>query len=96
MHMLITYDVATSTDGGQKRLRRVAKICLDYGQRVQFSVFECQINPAQYVELKNRLGQEIDPDTDSLRFYNLGSTWDQRVEHLGAKNSVNPSGPLIV
>ncbi|MFZ4681586.1 MAG: CRISPR-associated endonuclease Cas2 [Terrimicrobiaceae bacterium] len=96
MHLLVTYDVATSTDGGQKRLRRVAKICLDYGQRVQFSVFECQINPAQYVELKNRLGREIDPDKDSLRFYNLGATWDQRVEHLGAKNSFDPGGPLVV
>jgi CRISPR-associated protein Cas2 len=96
MHVLITYDVATSSDGGQKRLRRVAKICLDYGQRVQFSVFECQMNPAQYVELKNRLGKEIDSLKDSLRFYNLGATWDQRVEHVGAKSSFNPSGPLVV
>ncbi len=96
MHLLITYDVATSTDGGQKRLRRVAKICLDYGQRVQFSVFECQVDPAQYVDLKSRLSKEIDSEKDSLRFYNLGATWDQRVEHLGAKASFNPSAPLIV
>lgn len=96
MHLLITYDVATSTEGGQKRLRRVAKICLDYGQRVQFSVFECQINPVQYVELKSRLSKEIDSAIDSLRFYNLGAAWDQRVEHIGAKASFDPSAPLIV
>lgn len=96
MHVLITYDVATSSEGGQKRLRRVAKICLDYGQRVQFSVFECQVDPARYVELKNRLEKAIQTDKDSLRFYNLGSTWNQRVEHVGVKSSFDPSSPLIV
>jgi CRISPR-associated protein Cas2 len=96
MHVLITYDVATSSEGGQKRLRRVAKICLDYGQRVQFSVFECQVDPGRYVELKNRLEKAIQTDKDSLRFYNLGSTWNQRVEHVGVKSSFDPSSPLIV
>lgn len=96
MHVLITYDVATSSEGGKKRLRRVAKICLDYGQRVQFSVFECQVDSARYVELKNRLEKAIETSKDSLRFYNLGSTWDQRVEHVGVKSSFDPSSPLIV
>lgn len=96
MQVLITYDVATSSEGGTKRLRQVAKICLDYGQRVQFSVFECQVNPAQYVEMKQRLEKVIDDKIDSLRFYNLGAAWDQRVEHIGTKTSFDPSGPLII
>lgn len=96
MQLLITYDVATSTEGGQKRLRRAAKICLDYGQRVQNSVFECEIDPARFVELKKRLLEIIDLQHDSLRFYNLGSHWDGRVEHFGTKPSFNPKGTLIV
>lgn len=96
MHLLITYDVATSSDGGQRRLRRVAKVCLDYGQRVQFSVFECQVDTAQYTRLKQRILNEIDRQKDSVRFYNLGSEWDRRVEHFGMKASFNPEGPLIV
>lgn len=96
MQVLITYDVATSSDGGARRLRRVAKICLDYGQRVQFSVFECQMNSAQYVEMKTRLAREIDETQDSLRFYILGSSWDQKVVHLGVKSSFDPSGPLVL
>ena len=96
MQLLITYDVATSTVGGEKRLRRAAKICLDYGQRVQNSVFECEIDPARYVELKKRLCDVIDNEHDSLRFYNLGSHWDRRVEHFGARPSFNPHGTLIV
>lgn len=96
MQLLITYDVATSTEGGQRRLRRVAKVCLDYGQRVQNSVFECQIDPAQFVELKKRLFSIVDLEHDSLRFYNLGADWDRRVEHHGVKPSMDPNGPLIV
>ena len=92
MQLLITYDVATSTDGGERRLRRVAKVCLDYGQRVQNSVFECEINPAQLVELKARLFEIVDLDHDSLRFYNLGADWNRRVEHFGAKPSFDPRG----
>ena len=96
MHLLVTYDVNTTTPEGRTRLRRVAKICLDYGQRVQNSVFECQVEPAQYVELKAHLLKNINPNTDSLRFYNLGAQWDRRVEHHGAKASINPNSPLII
>ncbi len=96
MQMLITYDVATSTEGGARRLRRVAKVCLDYGQRVQNSVFECAVDPAQFVELKSRLFAIVDLDHDSVRFYNLGADWDRRVEHHGTKPSMNPHGPLII
>ena len=96
MHLLITYDVATRTEGGERRLRRVARICRDYGQRVQFSVFECKVDAAQAVALKQRLTAEIDPDTDSLRFYNLGAEWNARVEHVGCKPAYDPGGNLIV
>jgi len=96
MQLLITYDVATSTDGGERRLRRVAKVCLNCGQRVQNSVFECEVNPAQFVELKGRLLDVVDLEHDSLRFYNLGADWNRRVEHFGAKPSFDPKGTLIV
>jgi len=96
MQLLITYDIATSTETGARRLRRAAKICLDYGQRVQFSVFECKLDPAQFTELKARLQEVIDPDVDSIRFYNLGAEWDRRVEHLGAKPTFDPDGPLVI
>jgi len=72
MLVLITYDVSVSIPGGQKRLRRIAKICLDYGVRVQHSVFECEVDPDHFVVLKNRLTQEFDPESDSLRFYFFG------------------------
>jgi CRISPR-associated protein Cas2 len=81
----VSYDVSTKDKQGQVRLRRVAKVCLDYGQRVQNSVFECDIDPAQLVELKNKLTEIIKPEADSLRFYYLGSNWERRVEHIGAK-----------
>ncbi|MDF1815423.1 MAG: CRISPR-associated endonuclease Cas2 [Verrucomicrobiales bacterium] len=96
MYMLVTYDVATSTEGGAKRLRRVAKVCKDYGQRVQNSVFECEVDPAQLVNMKARLFAIIDEDHDSLRFYNLGNNWKRRVEHVGAKESYDIDGPLIL
>jgi CRISPR-associated protein Cas2 len=96
MMVLVSYDVATSEEGGQRRLRRVAKACQDYGQRVQYSVFECEVDPAQWTFLKQRLIQETDLEKDSLRFYFLGSNWKRRVEHLGAKPAVDMSGPLIV
>jgi CRISPR-associated protein Cas2 len=96
MYMLITYDVATSTEGGPKRLRQVAKACLDYGQRVQNSVFECKLDPAQFVELKARLEKIINTEHDSLRYYHLGNQWERRVDHVGAKPSFNVDGPLIV
>jgi CRISPR-associated protein Cas2 len=96
MFVLVSYDVATTTAAGRKRLRRVARACLDYGQRVQNSVFECIIDPEQWTELKLRLQDEFEPKEDSLRFYFLGSNWQNRVEHLGAKPSVDLQGPLIV
>jgi len=96
MFVLVSYDVATSSDGGQRRLRRIAKTCLDYGQRVQFSVFECIVDPAQWTVLRKRLIDEIDPTEDSLRFYLLGSNWKRRVEHIGAKETIDQEGPLIV
>lgn len=96
MFVIVSYDVATSTPAGQRRLRRVAKTCQDYGQRVQYSVFECIVDPAQWTMLKERLISEIDPDKDSLRFYYLGSNWQNRVEHVGAKASLDQEGPLIV
>ncbi|KKO19294.1 MAG: CRISPR-associated endonuclease Cas2 [Candidatus Brocadia sp.] len=95
MLVLISYDVA-SDDTGQRRLRRVARACKDYGQRVQYSVFECIVDPAQWTMLKARLISEIDPEKDSLRFYYLGANYKHRVEHVGAKPSVEQDGPLIV
>lgn len=96
MQILITYDVSTSTDGGKRRLRRVAKVCLDYGQRVQNSVFECLVDGAQLVEVRSRLLKIIDPDVDSLRIYLLGRDWNRRVEHYGTKAGFDPQGALIV
>lgn len=96
MFVIVSYDVATSEDGGQRRLRRVARACKDYGQRVQYSVFECIVDPAQWTMLKDRLISEIDPEKDSLRFYYLGSNWKSRVEHVGAKAAVDQEGPLII
>lgn len=95
MMVLVTYDVSTETPGGQRRLRRVAKQCCNHGQRVQKSVFECLLDPAQWIVLKRRLEDEIDPEADSLRFYFLGSNWQRRVEHLGVTTSYDPQGPLI-
>jgi len=93
--MLITYDVSTATSAGRKRLRRVARACLDYGQRVQNSVFECEVDAAQWTALKARLIGEIDPAADSLRFYRLGAEGHRRVEHVGAKPVLNLEGPLV-
>jgi CRISPR-associated protein Cas2 len=96
MLVLITYDVSTEDTAGKRRLRHVAKLCQSFGQRVQFSVFECVVDPAQFVGLKARLVDEIDPKVDSLRFYFLGANWRNRVEHVGAKASYDPEGPLIL
>ena len=95
MMVLVTYDVSTSTAGGNRRLRRVAKACRDLGQRVQYSVFEIEVDPAQWVQLRQRLCDLIDPELDSLRFYHLGSRWEGHVEHIGAKPTLNMKGPLI-
>jgi CRISPR-associated protein Cas2 len=96
MMVLVSYDVRTSEPGGAKRLRRVAKVCRNFGQRVQFSVFECIVDPAQWTKIRQLLINEIDMEADSLRFYFLGAQWQNRVEHVGAKESVDQEGPLIV
>lgn len=96
MMVLVSYDVAVSTDGGARRLRRVARECQNFGQRVQFSVFECVVDPAQWTKLKNKLESIIDSKSDSLRYYYLGKNYQRRVEHVGAKPAVDMSGPLIV
>ena len=93
--VLVTYDVSTSTSDGEKRLRKVARACRDYGQRVQYSVFEIEVEPAQWVTLRQRLCDLIDPKADSLRFYHLGSKWQGKVEHVGSKPALNLKGPLI-
>ena len=95
MYVLVTYDVATATPAGAKRLRHVAKACLDFGQRVQNSVFEMKVDPAQWTECKSRLLEIVDPNADSLRFYYLGANWQRRVEHFGAKPAYDVEGPLI-
>lgn len=96
MYILVTYDVNTTTPAGKSRLRRTAKACLDYGQPVQNSVFECKVDPAQLTAMKARLLEIISPETDSLRFYQLGSNWQHRVEHHGAKSGYDVDGPLII
>lgn len=96
MLVLVTYDVSLVEPSGARRLRRVAKACQDHGQRVQFSVFEIEVDPAQWAALKARLEKAIDPAQDSLRYYYLGANWRRRVEHVGAKAAVDLGGPLIV
>ncbi len=96
MLVLITYDVSTEFSEGRKRLRKVAKLCEDYGQRVQNSVFECSIDMALWVQVKAKLLAEVNVEQDSLRFYYLGSNWERKVEHYGTKPSYHPEGALIV
>lgn len=96
MLVLVSYDVKTSEKGGQRRLRRIAKTCKDYGQRVQFSVFECNVDPGQWALLRARLIKEIDEMKDSLRFYFLGANWRGRVEHVGVKSVTDLEGPLVI
>ena len=96
MMVLVCYDIMITSPGGQRRLRQVAKACTNYGQRVQHSVFECVIDPAQWTKLKNILEKIIDDETDSLRYYYLGANYKRRVEHVGAKPSYEVDGPLIV
>ena len=96
MLVLITYDVNVTTEKGKSRLRKVAKQCVNHGQRVQNSVFECLLDPAQFAELRHRLEEIIDPKTDSLRYYFLGANWKSRVEHIGAKASYDPEGVLMI
>lgn len=96
MLLLVTYDVNTQTPEGKRRLRLVAKACTAYGQRVQNSVFECVLEQAQYVKLRHTLEGIADPATDSLRFYNLGDKYKNRVVHFGAKPTYDPESPMIL
>jgi CRISPR-associated protein Cas2 len=96
MLILVTYDVSTVEKAGQRRLRRVARVCEDYGVRVQKSVFECQVGQTEWVQLKHRLLKEIKADQDSLRFYFLDETAKQRTEHHGVDKPVDLTDPLIL
>ena len=96
MMVLITYDVETVSPEGKKRLRKIAKQCVNFGQRVQNSVFECLVDPAQFAGLRHKLEDIIDEDKDSLRFYFLGSKWHSKVDHVGAKQAYDPEGTMIV
>lgn len=95
MLVLITYDVATSSENGMRRLRKVAKKCQDYGQRVQNSVFECVVDATELVKLKRELIELIDEEKDSLRIYRLGNNYKTKVEHIGAKETKSVEEPLI-
>lgn len=94
--ILVTYDVETLTPDGRRRLRRVAKQCVNYGQRVQNSVFECVVDPSQLTELKHRLLGIIDEDKDSLRFYHMGNNWSKKVDHYGIRSSINPEEDTLI
>ncbi len=96
MMVLVAYDVNTGTPEGQRRLRQVAKECKDHGQRVQNSVFECLVDPAQFFNLKRSLIEIMDQEVDSLRFYFLGDSWQTRIEHYGTKKGYDPEGTLII
>ncbi|MBO8164190.1 MAG: CRISPR-associated endonuclease Cas2 [Brevibacillus sp.] len=96
MMVLITYDVSTQSVSGQKRLRKVATLCENYGQRVQNSVFECLVDPHQFAELQFQLKKIIDPEADSLRFYHLGSKWKGKIDHIGAKQGYDPEGLMMI
>lgn len=96
MLVLVSYDVSTIDRKGKRRLRNVAKICQNFGQRVQYSVFECIVDPAQWTILRQKLINEIKPEEDSLRFYFLGSNWKRRIEHVGAKEAIDQEGLLVV
>ncbi|ALU45906.1 CRISPR-associated endonuclease Cas2 [Pseudoalteromonas rubra] len=97
MMVLVTYDVSFESEDGQKRLRNLAKVCLDHGVRVQYSVFECEVDPAQWVSFKAKLLKIYDPQVDSLRFYKLGKNWHNKVEHHGAKAAIDIfRDPLIL
>ena len=93
--VVVSYDVSTVDTAGERRLRHVAKVCRNFGQRVQYSIFEIEVDPAQWALLKKNLTDLIDPASDSLRFYHLGNNWQRRVEHVGAKPVIDLNGPLV-
>lgn len=96
MLVLVSYDVNTQDNAGRKRLRRIARLCQDHGQRVQFSVFECDLTPAQWTKLRQRLIDEMDEERDSLRIYFLGARGREKIEHLGSRTPLDLDGPLIL
>ncbi len=96
MMVLVSYDVSTLTKAGRRRLRRIAKHCVDFGQRVQYSVFECDVDPGQWEKLKSRLLKVYEPKEDSLRFYYLGSNWEHKVEHFGIGSTRSSKDAIIV
>ena len=96
MMTLVSYDVSTVDAAGRKRLRKVAKECVNYGPRVQNSVFEVDVDYGTFLKLKDRLMKIIDEEQDSLRFYYLGNNWKRRVDHIGAKETYDPEGSLIL
>lgn len=96
MLVLVTYDVETASEDGNKRLRKVAKECLNYGLRVQNSVFECVLNESQFVILRNNIEEVIDCELDSVRFYFMGNNWERKIEQIGKQTSYNVSSELII
>ena len=96
MLMLVSYDVSTVNAAGRRRLRQIAKACQDRGVRVQNSVFECNVDAAQWVQLKAKLEAIFEPETDSLRYYNLGDNYNRRIEHVGAKPALDVEEPLVL
>jgi CRISPR-associated protein Cas2 len=96
MLVLVSYDVSTINKAGRRRLVRIAKTCLDYGQRVQNSVFECLVDPAQWTALRAELLKRYKPEEDSLRFYFLGKNWESKVEHYGTKETLNLEDDLLL
>lgn len=96
MLVLVSYDVSFEDEGGRRRLRRIAKVCQDFGQRVQYSVFECVVDPAQWTRLRHRLLEEYDEERDSLRFYFLGKNWQRRVEQHGSGSSYDPETDTLI
>jgi len=96
MLVLVSYDVSFEDPEGRKRLRRISKVCKDFGQRVQYSLFECLVDPAQWTRLRQRVLEEMDEERDSVRFYFLGSNWQRRVEHVGAKPGYDPEEDVLL
>jgi CRISPR-associated protein Cas2 len=96
MLVLVSYDVSFEDQGGKHRLRRIARICENFGQRVQYSVFECVVDPAQWAVLRHQLLEAFNEDRDSLRFYFLGKNWQRRIEHHGTKSGYDPEEDTLI
>jgi CRISPR-associated protein Cas2 len=96
MLILVSYDVNTTTVDGRRRLRKIAKTCQDWGIRVQNSVFECSVDWSQWVALKSKLEKICNPETDSLRYYNLGNNYKEKVEHYGVKETIDPMNDTLL